>query len=458
MSIKDIYKIYQQHPSIQTDTRKLKEGDFFVALKGPKFNGNQFALQALDNGAVYALIDEMPSESELQASELSEPGISKRLLLVDDALTTLQQLAKHHREQLNIPFIAITGSNGKTTSKELIYAVLASHFKTYTTQGNLNNHIGVPLTLLSIRKDAQMAVIEMGANHQKEIESYCAYTLPTHGVITNCGKAHLEGFGGIEGVRKGKGELYQFLRDHNGTAFVYADYDYLQPMSAGIANIVHYGHSKGLVQGRIEASEPFLTVAVTAGLETAPGSQHGDLLVHPLLIKSQLVGDYNLPNILCALTIGKFFGVPTAKMIKAIEDYAPSNSRSQLIEQGTNQIILDAYNANPSSMKVAIENFARIHANRKILLLGGMMELGAESIAEHKALVELIASLGFKEVVLVGGDFIYTKDLFTQYTNANFIYKGNALEARDWLQQLNPQDSYILVKGSRSMKMEQVIQ
>ena len=474
MFIEEIYKIYLKHPSIQTDTRKLKEDDFFVALKGPNFNGNKFALQALTNGAAYALIDEMPIESERIAAELSEPGIGKRLILVDDALTTLQQLAKHHREQLNIPFIAITGSNGKTTSKELIYAVLASHFTTYTTQGNLNNHIGVPLTLLSIRKDAEMAVIEMGANHQKEIESYCSYTLPTHGVITNCGKAHLEGFGGIEGVRKGKGELYQFLRDHNGTAFVYADYDYLQPMSAGIANIVQYGHNKGLVQGRIEASEPFLTVAITAGLEpvetgadsstTAPqqgikqASQDNKTLNNPILIKSQLVGDYNLPNILCALTIGKFFGVPTAKMIKAIEDYAPSNSRSQLIEQGTNHIILDAYNANPSSMKVAIENFARIHANRKILLLGGMMELGAESIAEHKALVELVASLGFKEVVLVGGDFIYTKDLFTQYTNANFIYKDNALEAREWLQQLNPQDSYILVKGSRSMKMEQVIQ
>lgn len=451
MKIADIYKIYGQHPSIQTDTRKLKEGDFFVALKGPNFNGNKFALQALTNGAAYALIDEMPVESELKAAELSEPGITKRLLLVDDGLTALQQLAKYHREQLNIPFIAITGSNGKTTSKELIYAVLASHFVTYTTQGNLNNHIGVPLTLLSIRKDAQMAVIEMGANHQKEIESYCAYTLPTHGVITNCGKAHLEGFGGIEGVRKGKGELYQFLRDHNGTAFVYADYDYLQPMSAGIANIVHYGQNKGLVQGRIEASEPFLTVAITAGLEAvASGSDSSSTAPQQeIIVRSQLVGDYNLPNILCALTIGKFFGVPTAKMIKAIEDYAPSNSRSQLIEQGTNHIILDAYNANPSSMKVAIENFARIHANRKILLLGGMMELGAESIAEHKALVELIASLGFKEVVLVGGDF--------QYTNANFIYKDNALETRDWLQQLNPQDSYILVKGSRSMKMEQVL-
>ncbi len=431
MSIQEIYSIFQQYPSIQTDTRKLKAGDIYVALKGPNFNGNSFALRALETGASYAIVDEMPVAHE-------------RLLLVDDALTTLQQLAKHHRQQLNIPFIAITGSNGKTTSKELIYAVLSSHFKTYTTQGNLNNHIGVPLTILSVQPDAEMAVIEMGANHQKEIESYCAYTLPSHGVITNCGKAHLEGFGGVEGVRKGKGELYQFLREQHGTAFVYADYDYLQPMSAGIENIVQYGISKGLVQGQIETAEPFLTVRIIAGLDAT-------------LIRSQLVGDYNLPNILCAVTIGKYFGVPAEKIIAAIENYAPSNSRSQLIERGTNHIILDAYNANPSSMKVAIENFARIHAQRKILLLGAMKELGDESVAEHQALVDLIASLEFKEVVLVGGDFVYTKDLFPQHPNTHFIYKDNSLEARDWLTTLNPQNSYILVKGSRSINMEHVL-
>lgn len=459
MNIELIYEIYQQYPSIQTDTRKLKEGDIYVALKGPNFNGNEFALRALDAGAAYAIVDEMPNESELIVAELSEPGIKERLLLVDDALTTLQQLAKHHRQQLDIPFIAITGSNGKTTSKELIYAVLAAHFKTYTTQGNLNNHIGVPLTILSVKPDAQMAVIEMGANHQKEIESYCTYTLPSHGIITNCGKAHLEGFGGVEGVRKGKGELYQFLRENKGTAFVYADYDYLQPMSAGIENIIYYGITKGLVQGQIEAAEPFLAVRITAGLEPAYA---GNATSTPApqqqtLIKSQLVGDYNLPNILCAATIGKHFGVPDQKIISAIEGYAPSNSRSQLMEVGTNQIILDAYNANPSSMKVAIENFAKLKADRKIVLLGGMMELGEDSIAEHQALVELLVALGFKEVVLVGGDFAYAHASKEQIQTTPFTYLNNAAEAREWLKQLNPQNACILVKGSRSMKMEQVL-
>lgn len=213
MQIAELYSIYLEHSSIQTDTRKLKQGDLFFALKGPNFNGNLFALQALEQGAAFAVVDE------------TVPGANDRIILVEDALTTLQELAKYHRQQFNIPFIAITGSNGKTTSKELIFAVLSSHFNTYTTQGNLNNHIGVPLTILSVRRDAEMAVIEMGANHQKEIEGYCSYTLPTHGIITNCGKAHLEGFGGVEGVRKGKGELYDFLRANNGTAFVYADYD-----------------------------------------------------------------------------------------------------------------------------------------------------------------------------------------------------------------------------------------
>jgi UDP-N-acetylmuramoyl-tripeptide--D-alanyl-D-alanine ligase len=465
MSIQEIYNIFLQYPSVQTDTRKLKEGDIYFALKGPNFNGNEFALRALDTGAAYAVVDEMPNESELQAAEFSEPSISERLLLVDDVLTTLQQLAKHHRQQFNIPFIAITGSNGKTTSKELIYAVLAAHFKTYTTQGNLNNHIGVPLTILSVKPDAEMAVIEMGANHQKEIESYCTYTLPSHGVITNCGKAHLEGFGGVEGVRKGKGELYQFLREQKGTAFVYADYDYLQHMSAGIENIVYYGLTKGLVQGQIEAAEPFLTVSITAGLGPAhtgndassPAPQRSITQATPTLIKSQLVGDYNLPNILCAVTIGKYFGVPAEKIISAIENYAPSNSRSQLIERGTNQIILDAYNANPSSMKVAIENFAKLKADRKIVMLGGMMELGEDSIAEHQAIIELLDALEFKEVVLVGGDFVHTQAAISQIQNTPFTYLPNAAAARDWLQELNPQHAYILVKGSRSMKMEQVL-
>jgi UDP-N-acetylmuramoyl-tripeptide--D-alanyl-D-alanine ligase len=348
-------------------------------------------------------------------------------------LTTLQALAGHHRSSFEIPFIAITGSNGKTTTKELVYAVLASHFKTYTTQGNLNNHIGVPLTILSIKKDAQMAVIEMGANHQKEIEGYCVYTKPTHGIISNCGKAHLEGFGGEEGVKKGKGELYSFLRGHNGTAFVYTGYDYLNEMSAGIQNIVPY------ISGEIKSSEPFLTVSANINDTTTT-------------VRSQLVGSYNLPNILCALTIGKHFGVPEHKMVVAIEAYAPSNSRSQLITKGSNTIILDAYNANPSSMKVAIENFAKLAGQNKIVMLGAMMELGDHSSAEHLALLELIASYSFTHVVLVGDDFLAHQNALPQ-----FIYFKNTQEAKAWLAEQNPTNAQLLIKGSRSMQMEGVL-
>lgn len=425
MDISSLYQLFRRYPSVQTDTRKLQQGDVYFALKGANFNGNQFALQALEKGAAYAIVDE--------AMAIAHPQI----ILVDDVLGTLQALALYHRQQLGIHVIAITGSNGKTTTKELVHAVLSSHFKTYTTKGNLNNHIGVPLTLLSIQPDAEIAVVEMGANHQKEIESYCSYTEPTHGIITNCGKAHLEGFGGIEGVRKGKGELYDFLRSHDGTVFLFDDYDYLQQMSAGIPNIIRYGTASGLVQGHVAISEPFLEVNITEGLSTK-------------LVKTQLVGSYNLPNVLCALTVGKHLQVPEEKMIAAIEQYTPSNSRSQLVERGSNKIILDAYNANPSSVRLAIENFAKLHTDNKIILLGGMMELGEESIAEHQAIADLIAQYSWNQVVLVGGDFSKVSHQFT--------YLQNSLEARAWLQQLSPEHSYLLIKGSRSMQMEKILE
>jgi UDP-N-acetylmuramoyl-tripeptide--D-alanyl-D-alanine ligase len=436
MSISEIYDIYVQYPSVVTDTRKLKEGDFFFALKGPNFNANTFAFKAIEAGAAYCVVDEplttIATYYEGQDQQQKEAALSK-MIVVDDALTTLQALAGHHRSTFDIPFIAITGSNGKTTTKELVYAVLSSHFKTYTTQGNLNNHIGVPLTILSIKKDAQMAVIEMGANHQKEIEGYCVYTKPTHGIISNCGKAHLEGFGGEEGVKKGKGELYTFLRENTGTAFVYTGYDYLNEMSAGIQNIVPY------INGTIQSSEPFLTVAANIN-DTAT------------TVNSQLVGSYNLPNILCALTIGKYFGVPENKMVDAIANYTPSNSRSQLIIKDTNTIILDAYNANPSSMKVAIENFAKLAGDHKIVLLGAMMELGEHSLAEHLALLQLIAKYSFESVVLVGADF-----LTHQHALPQFIYFKTTAEAKVWLAAQNPTHAQLLIKGSRSMQMETVL-
>jgi UDP-N-acetylmuramoyl-tripeptide--D-alanyl-D-alanine ligase len=356
---------------------------------------------------------------------------------VDDVLDTLQLLAKYHREQFDIPFVAITGSNGKTTTKELVNAVLSSKFKTYTTQGNLNNHIGIPLTLLRVSTDAEIVVVEMGANHQKEIEGYCQYTKPTHGIITNCGKAHLEGFGGVEGVRKGKGELFDYLRAHQGSAFVYNDYDYLRQMSQGIENIITYGTADAIVTGRSLPTNTFLTVEVTSEAETAT-------------IKTQLVGDYNLPNVLCAVAVGKHFGVPVKKIVTALESYAPGNSRSQMVTKGSNHIILDAYNANPSSMKVAIENIERITADKKILMLGAMMELGSESLQEHELVIQTILQYSWNEVILVGGDFGKISHSFT--------YFNTSLEAATWTKKQDFQNSYILIKGSRSVQMEKILE
>ena len=491
MTIEKLYDIYLRHPSIRTDTRQLNHGDLFFALKGPNFNGNAFAIRALGLGAAYAILDETPAQLELLP-----PYSSDQLILVPDVLTALQQLALHHRRQFSIPFIAITGSNGKTTTKELIHAALSSTFITYTTQGNLNNHIGIPLTLLSVRRDAQLAVIEMGANHQKEIESYCAYTLPTHGIITNVGKAHLEGFGGPEGVKKGKGELYDFLRAGNGTAFVLRDSADLVQMSRGIPHIITYGTQNANFTGVPAHSAPaappapaepaahpapskpiaptdpttpaagatFLRVNITHGAETGP-------------IHTQLVGDYNLPNVLVAVAVAKHFGVPDAAIRQSIEQYTPSNSRSQLIEKDGLHIILDAYNANPSSMRAAIENFARIpirtaapassapasstaaaHTaapgaaaalDHKVLILGAMAELGPESLAEHQAIIDLIAQYPWQQVVLVGGDFRKLSHPWLSFANSK--------EAGHWLAGVGLTDAWLLIKGSRSMKMEEVL-
>ena len=424
MSIDQLYEIYKQYPSVQTDTRKLKSGDIFFALKGDNFNGNEFAKNAIASGAIYAVIDEREFE------------IKNKTILVDDVLTALQQLAKHHREQFKIPFLAITGSNGKTTTKELIHAVLSSTLKTYTTDGNLNNHIGVPLTILKIKSDADIAVIEMGANHQKEIASYCTYTLPTHGLITNCGKAHLEGFGGTAGVKKGKAELFDFLREEKGTAFVMWDYDYLQEMSKGISSIIKYGSSLADIEGTAVKSDPYLSVAITKGSDAGT-------------INTQLVGNYNLPNVLAAVAIGKYFKVSDEKIKTALENYIPSNSRSQLIEKGSNKIILDAYNANPSSLKLAIENFSNIKADNKVLMLGAMAELGNESLNEHKFIVDVINQYQWKNVVLVGGDFLEIKHPYISFNTSK--------EAKEWLDNQNFENTYFLIKGSRSIKMENVL-
>lgn len=425
MNIERLYEIFLQHPSIQTDSRKVNRGDLFFALKGPNFNGNTFAVQALHQGAAYAIVDEDVNPE------------NEKIILTEDVLKTLHQMARHHRLQFKIPFIAITGSNGKTTTKELVHAVLSSTYKTYTTQGNLNNHIGIPLTILEVKKDAEMAVIEMGANHIGEIAGYSQYAIPTHGIITNCGKAHLEGFGGIEGVKKGKGELYDFLRETGGTIFAMWDYPYLREMSNGIKKIITYGTNDAEITGTVSQAEPFLAVRMDKGTNIR-------------YIQTQLVGDYNLPNVLVAVAVGNYFQVPGERIKNAIEEYTPSNSRSQLINWNSNHIILDAYNANPSSMKLAIENFAHLQAENKLLLLGGMAELGEESEAEHRSIIELIQQYTWTNVALVGGDFEKIKHPFIKF--------NTAVEAGKWLKGLNLKDAYLLVKGSRSMQMEKVLE
>lgn len=424
MQLPDLYDLYLQNPSVQTDTRKLKPGDIYFALKGPSYNGNQFARQALDAGAAYAVVDEPVNFSD------------ERIITTEDVLHTLQQLAKYHREQFDIPFIAITGSNGKTTTKELVHEVLSTTYTTYTTKGNLNNHIGIPLTILSVAMDAEMAVIEMGANHQKEIESYCAYTLPTHGIITNCGKAHLEGFGGIEGVRKGKGELYDYIRANDGMIFLMKDYDYLLQMSKGISRITTYGTAGADIVGIADSNKEMLEVNMLQGTAIKK-------------IQTHLVGEYNLSNVLVAVAVGKFFNVADEKIKSALENYIPSNSRSQLVEIGSNKIILDAYNANPTSMKAAIENIAKMHGD-KVLMLGGMMEMGEDSLKEHQALIDLINTYQWKEVVLVGGDFNKVNNPYTTFANST--------EAGKWLKEKQFANTTILVKGSRSMQMEKVLE
>ena len=426
MQMDRLYALYKQYPKVQTDTRALAPNELFFALKGPSFNGNLFAQHALEMGAAGVVIDEAI-------------GIEgDNIFLVDNVLETLQALALHHRKQFKIPFIAITGSNGKTTTKELLHAVLSSTYTTYTTKGNLNNHIGVPLTILSIKDDAAMAIIEMGANHQKEIESYCKMALPTHGIINNCGKAHLEGFGGVEGIRKGKGELFDFLALNNGTAFINAGLDYLFNMSSAIKNKIFYGGKGNSFEAAVFQSEPLLALDIRS---EKWGSQQ---------IFTQLVGAYNKPNIEAAICVGDYFGIAFESIKHAIEAYVPDNARSQLIQKGSNTIILDAYNANPSSMQAAIENFSHQQSENKYMFLGGMMELGEESIAEHQYLVEMIKATNINNVVLVGGDFAHVDHPFT--------YFPNAAQTAEWIKQNPPANALLLIKGSRGIKMEKLLE
>lgn len=425
MSIATLYETYTRYPHISTDTRKIAPGSIFFALKGENFDGNAFVDQALEAGAAYAVTDDAKNAGK------------SNCILVDDVLTALQLLANYHRRKFTIPFIAITGSNGKTTTKELVLAVLSKKYKTYATEGNLNNHIGVPLTLLKIAMDAEMAVIEMGANHQQEIASYCVIAEPTHGIITNCGKAHIEGFGGEEGVRRGKGELFDYLRDHNGVVFRNTDLTYLAPMAANTTRQVTYGSVDSQYTGTSVMNGIFLSVTFMDGNE-------------PVTIDTKLVGAYNFPNVMTAVAVGLHFGVPSAQIKEAIESYAPDNSRSQWMAKGSNQVILDAYNANPTSMKAAILNFAATSLGNKKLWIGGMKEMGEAESYEHRELVRLIGEHQWQEVILVGKEFAGIEH--------NFKWFEDSAAAAAYVADNKPQNSSILIKGSRGSRMERLLE
>jgi UDP-N-acetylmuramoyl-tripeptide--D-alanyl-D-alanine ligase len=424
-----LYKHYLLHPIIATDTRKIEQGSLFFALKGDNFDGHAFVQKSLENGASLAVIDNPAF------------AIEGKTLLVDNVLTALQELSKHHRQQFDIPFLAITGSNGKTTTKELIQAVVEKNRKSYCTFGNLNNHIGVPLTILKIKKDAAFAIIEMGANHQKEIASYCEWALPTHVLINNCGKAHLEGFGGIEGVRKGKGELYDYAAKNDCIVFRNNDLDYLMEMTGerniSKENIITYGSANADFIGKAIDNNGILEVAIlNARLE--------------VLIKTQLVGDYNFGNVMAAVTIGRYLDIDIDSIKNAIEEYTPSNSRSQLIEKNSNTYILDAYNANPTSMLAAIKNFENTSFSEKVLLLGSMKELGMDTAREHQEIIDTINEGTWKKIVLVGSEFGSTQH--------NFIHFDSSMQVSDWLKEQEFEHTAFLVKGSRGSNMEKCLE
>ncbi|TLV00713.1 UDP-N-acetylmuramoyl-tripeptide--D-alanyl-D-alanine ligase [Dyadobacter luticola] len=422
-----IYQHFLKGAKISTDTRQISPGCLFFALKGDKFDGNQYASEALQKGAAYVVVD----DEKVAADE--------RFLLVADVLTALQDLARHHRKTFTFPVVALTGSNGKTTTKELIAKVLSMKYNTYATKGNLNNHIGVPLTILSIDpKKQEMAVIEMGANHQEEIALLSSIAQPTHGLITNIGKAHLEGFGGEKGIIKGKGELFDYLSKKKGTVFVNSNHDVIMEMVSkrrAFGEIVFYCSENSPVNPILVQDNPFVTF------------QRGGKTV-----TTHLPGSYNYDNICAALAVGKYFGVSDEDANEAVATYQPDNNRSQIVKKGTNTVFMDAYNANPSSMAAAISNFAKLDAPRKIVILGDMFELGDAAPEEHLALGKLIAAQNFDIVILAGNLMQHALPALPRA-----YYFPDKFSLHNWIMDNPQEDTYFLIKGSRGMSLETVL-
>ncbi|MCB0592947.1 MAG: UDP-N-acetylmuramoyl-tripeptide--D-alanyl-D-alanine ligase [Lewinellaceae bacterium] len=433
MRTDELYQLYLKHSKVVIDSRQAEPGSLFFAIKGERFDGNQFAAAALAAGASFAVVDD-PAAAQ-----------GDRYIVVKDSLSALQELARHHRRQFFIPVIAITGSNGKTTTKELAAAVLGSHYRLHYTRGNLNNHIGVPLTLLAMSPGIEAAIIEMGANHQGEIDFLSRIAEPSHGLITNIGKAHLEGFGGIEGVKKGKSELYRFLAETGGMAFVNRDEPFLEALAAPVKKKVFYRRSEkpSLLERDFEikllGTSPFVRAAFIDREEKA------------YRVNSRLIGAYNFNNIMTAIALGKYFKVPGEKIVQSIEGYVPGNMRSQILERGGNTFILDAYNANPSSMREAILTFATLKNRRRIAILGDMLELGDESRQEHERIAGLAAQQGFDDVVFVGPEF---KAAALAH---GFRHFANVAELKQWFGAQHFRDCHFLIKGSRGIRLEEVL-
>jgi UDP-N-acetylmuramoyl-tripeptide--D-alanyl-D-alanine ligase len=423
MKIEQLHSLFLKCNSVNTDTRKIKKGDIYFALKGETFNGNSFAEEALRKGAQYAIVD----EKEFQKSS--------NTILVDDVLKALQNLAIYHRSYLNLPIIAITGSNGKTTTKELINATLSKKYQTVATIGNLNNHIGVPLTLLSMDKTTEIGIVEMGANHLKEIDFLCQIARPDYGYITNFGKAHLEGFGSLEGVIKGKTELYDYLIKHDKTIFINSNDEVQVEKTKKTNNVFSFGSKNSKLLIELLGLSPYVDV------------KFNDIEIH-----SQLIGEYNFNNITAAIAIAKYFEVSDIKIKKAIESYVPSNNRSQIIEKETHKILLDAYNANPTSMIAALRNFEKLDDQFKIVILGDMFELGKEAPIEHQSIADLASTLLIDKAILIGENFSKTKIISPKVMIFNSFEDFKHSDAIS-----NLKNHTILIKGSRGMALERIL-
>lgn len=434
MNCKELYDIYTRFPQISTDSRNVLKNSIFFALKGANFDGNKYASKALESGCAYAVVD--------------DPGYAQdsRYILVDDVLKSLQELAQYHRRQLNIPIIGITGTNGKTTTKELITAVLGRKFKVVSTKGNFNNHIGVPLTLLSIDKDTEIAIVEMGANHPGEIADLCQISQPNYGLITNIGKAHLEGFGSLEGVIQTKKALYDYIQKNKGTIFVNADNPMLRNIVPAHCNSIMYGVSaEAITRGEFVGSNPFLELIVY--YQSFQPTKETNSKIH-----TQLVGSYNFDNAMAAACVGIYFGVQRDEIKKALEEYQPDNSRSQLVKTGHNQLLLDLYNANPSSMEAALKNFALMAAENKTVILGDMLELGPTSEEEHKKILTLAEESGIKQAFFVGT--VFCKVL----AGGKYPAFESVEEFNEYLKLHPIQSSLILIKGSHGIHLEKTAQ